>query len=186
MRGSYIPIAVAVMVLTSVVVFGSSAYTAATLDRSGNIDVVKDANGLIGLQPGSSNQVVNDASGELVIDFARDDGSGVNTNANFTVGNQSAPTSTYAFTVSNNAGKDHDFDLSYDGFNTSDSDDNLQFRIYDDAGAFQTELNQSTTSATVTIPQSKTYYVVIIVNTGDGVGVLTPSADLSGTFTVSV
>lgn len=182
MRRGYIPIVVAVMVLASVIVFGSSAYTSATLDRSGNIDVVKDADGLIGLQSGSSSQVVNDASGELTIDFTRDGGNGVNANANFTVGNQSDPTSTYAFTVSNNAGTDHNFDLSYDGFNVTGSDDNLQFRIYNETGVFQTELNQSSSSASVTIPQTEAYYVVLVVDTQG----LTPSADLSGTFTVSV
>lgn len=174
------------MVVASIVVFGASAYTSATVDRSADMNVVSDANGLIGLQDGTTSLVHQNASNELSIDFARHGATGVNTNANFTIGNLSAPTTTYAFTVSNNAGNSHTFNVSYDGFHSSGTSDNLRFRIYDSSGNFVQELNESATNADISVASSSTYYVVMVVNTGDGITDLETSADISGTLRISV
>lgn len=175
-----------VLVVVASLIVGASAFTTGSVERSSSVNVVSDNSGLIGLEDGTSGDLVYmNTSNALAIDFTQGSGSGVNTAAHFELGNPSDPTNQSAFNITNNDASTHDITVSYTGAGgTSDGDDNIQFQIYDSTGTqVGTTVSEESTSTTITGAASgNTYYVVVVVDTYG----LDTTSDLSGTLNVSV
>jgi len=106
---------------------GTGAFSAASMDRESNIDVVNDASGLIGLVPGDTDLVYEtDNPGELKIDFTSDEGGdGVNVNSKYQIGAMfnvsgalevpgNSPTGNPAFEVQNQSDATQNLLLDYE------------------------------------------------------------------------
>jgi hypothetical protein len=168
--------------MLSMGVVASSAFTTMQLDRDASIDVVNDKNGIIALQAHPDSDVVTGTdTGALQIDFDQDNtGVGVNVNSTYTVGDNSTPTSTYAFNVTNQNTGALDLTINYTVTTSLTAGSNVTFHVYDDAG------NQLGTVSpgnplTETLNPDETLYVVIEVEGGTA-----STDDLSGTLTMSV
>lgn len=162
---------------------GASAYTSGTVERSSNVNVVNDDQGLLALSDGTSGDLVfqND-SGALEIDFTKGGAGGVNVESHYELGNPSDPTNQTAFNISNLDAESHDITVEYTGAGATGGDENIQFQIYNSTGSQVALVSEETTSDTLTaVGSGETHYVVIVVDT-HGVD---NSTDLSGTLKVS-
>lgn len=157
---------------------GAAAYTNADVSRDVTIGIAQDNNAIIGLAPGSTSAVelVDD---QLVIDTSTSNSNGLNPNGTFDYGDASSPTSTFAFSITNNDATQRDFDLSLTGFSISGSA-SLTFSVYDDTGSLTGDL-QPGSSLTQTLSSAQSAYVIISIDTSG----LTASDDLNGTFDIS-
>ncbi|PSQ16743.1 hypothetical protein BRD00_09975 [Halobacteriales archaeon QS_8_69_26] len=167
-----------------VAALGATAYTTGSVDRSSNVDVVTDNNGLIGLEDGTSGSLVQqNSTGALTVDFTRGGGTGVNTAADFELGNTNDPTNQTAFNITNNGGATFDLSVDYTlDADDSDTDANIKFQIYNSSGNNVATVDEESGSKTISsVSSGTTYYVVIVVNTHG----LSDSDNLSGTFNVS-
>jgi hypothetical protein len=168
---------------------GASAFTAATVDRQANTDVVADQNGLVGLTDGNSgNLVFQDAStDQLVIDFGNGTATGANTDARFELGNPASPSTSQAFQLRNNDAEAHAVTVSYaldaDDGNT---DDNYEFRIYDSTDTQVGTVTEEGATVVLNADAGESYNVVVVVDTGHSTGTLTSTSDLSGTLSLTV
>ena len=162
---------------------GASAYTTGSVSRSSNISVVNDDVGLIALADGTSGPLVyQNTSGALEIDFTAGGASGVNADSHYELGNPADAVNQSAFSITNNDAEAHDLTISYTGADAGDADANIEFTVYDSAGALTATVSEESTSATITgAPSGATYYVVIVVDTYG----VTSGTSLSGTLKVS-
>jgi hypothetical protein len=176
-------LAIAMVVVAVTATLGVSAYTTGSVDRSSNVNVVNDDVGLIGLEDGTSGNLVSqNATGALTIDFTNASASGANTAAHFELGNQSNATNQSAFNVTNNDDEARDFSFEYTASDSQDADANIEFQIYNDTGSKQVTVSEESGAVSLSgVASGETYYVVIVVDT-HGLGT---SADLSGTLKVS-
>jgi len=160
---------------------GAAAFTNASVDRSASIDVTTDSSGILGLEAGTSAMVTQNSSGALEIDAAIGSATGINTAAVVNVGDKNNPSSTYAFSVTNNAGSQKDIAFSYavPGTDSSSTGD-VTFEVYDSSGGSVGSFDE-TSGKTVTVGSGATYYVVISIDTTGN-----PSGDdLSGTLSIA-
>lgn len=170
---------IAVMLIASAVI-GTAAFNSGEVNRTVSVDVVGDDNALTGLGPGSSSLVYWDANNVLNIDFGNSAATGVNADSNYTVGDNSTPTSNYAFNVTNNADSSHTYTLSY-AFDTAPSSGDVKFHVYNSTGALKGTATNSS-SASISLATSETAYVVMEL---DATGA-TVSDNLSGTLKIKV
>jgi hypothetical protein len=178
------------LVLVAATAAGASAFTAATVERQANTDVVADEDGLIGLTDGNSgNLVYQDAStDQLVIDFENGTALGANTDAQFELGDPANPGTSQAFKIRNNDDEAHAINVSY-ALDAEDgnTDDNYEFRIYDSTGANVATVTEEGATASLAAAAGDSYNVVVVVDTGHGsAATLTSSDDLSGTLSFTV
>ena len=160
---------VALAVIGVSALIGSAAFTTGSIDRTATIGVVGDDTSIVGLAPDTdSTHVSYDGNNELRIDFTD-----VNADATYYLGDSSTANTTYAFTITNNDGKAHDFSLSYVYDDTTLTGSPVTFDLYNDQGA-------SVSGGTATLQASEVAYVVVTIDTHG----LTNGADLSGTLTV--
>lgn len=163
--------------------FAATAFTTGSVDRQANVNVVNDDTGLLALADGTSGDLVyQNATGALEIDFTAGGAGGVNTAANYELGDPNNANTSYAFNVTNLDAESHDITLSYDGSDTEDADANIQFQVYDSTGTLVSTADEEGATAGLTgVASGQTHYVVIVVDTNG----LTSASDLSGTLTVS-
>jgi hypothetical protein len=181
---------VAGVVLVAATAVGASAFTAATVERQANADIVADENGLLALIDGNSgNLVYQDAStDQLVIDFENGTATGANTDARFELGDPANPGTSQAFQVQNNDDEAHQITAAY----TLDADDgntaaNIQFEIYDSTGTLVGTVDEEGSTVAMDASAAATYDVVVVVDTGHGsASALTSTADLSGTLAFTI
>ena len=182
-------ILMASLLLVGTVSIGASAFTAATVERSANVDVVADSEGLLALTDGDSGNLVSqDGSTEqLGIDLESGTAAGANPNATFELGNPAAPTTSNAFTIENQDAEQHQINVEYTGADTN-SEDNLVFEIYDSTGTSVGTVTEEGTTASFTAPATDTFYTVVTVDTGGGSAAtdLTSASDLSGTVSFTI
>lgn len=182
-------ILMASLLLVGTVSIGASAFTAATVERSANVDVVADNDGLLALTDGDSGNLVSqDGSTEqLGIDLESGTAAGANPNATFELGNPAAPTTSNAFTIENQDAEQHQINVEYTGADTN-SEDNLLFEIYDSTGTSVGTVTEEGTTASFTAPATDTFYTVVTVDTGGGSAAtdLTSASDLSGTVSFTI
>ena len=192
---------------------GTGAFSAMTADRDAYIDVVNDADGLLGLEVGgeANGRVSENENGELEIDFTSEEGGeGVNVNSRYQVGefnnhvlNRGWSDSVIdprggdpgfdldrqdnaAFRVHNNDGQDHEVTLEYEVDEESDAFIGFQIsRNNVDGGAGMSYIGVwgSSDSATFTLNPGEFAGVSIAVDTRDVDDF--EDSDLSGTLTVS-
>jgi len=110
----------------SSVVLGSGAFTQVSTARSGTIAVDSDSNALVELAAGDPPPVAENASGELEIS-TENFGGAFNEDATVEIGDVGAPSSTPAFSVTNNF--DDSIDLTID---LQDIDSSGNFTLYFD------------------------------------------------------
>jgi hypothetical protein len=103
--------------------------------------------------------------------------------SHYELGNPSDPTNQTAFNITNNDAESHDITVSYNGAGgTADTDDNIQFQVYDSTGTDLGTVSEETQSQTFSgVSSGSTLYVVMVVDTYG----LDNSTDLSGTLKVS-
>jgi len=182
-------ILMASLLLVGTVSVGASAFTAATVERSANVDVVADNNGLLALTDGNSGNLVSqDGSTEqLGIDLESGTADGANPNATFELGNPAAPTTSNAFTIENQDAEQHQINVKYTGADTN-GEDNLKFEIYDSTNTSVGTVTEEGTTASFTAPATDTFYTVVTVDTGGGSAAtdLTSASDLSGTISFTI
>ena len=182
-------ILMASLLLVGTVSIGASAFTAATVERSANVDVVADNNGLLALTDGNSGNLVSqDGSTEqLGIDLESGTADGANPNATFELGNPAAPTTSNAFTIENQDAEQHQINVKYTGADTN-GEDNLKFEIYDSTNTSVGTVTEEGTTASFTAPAADTFYTVVTVDTGGGSAAtdLTSASDLSGTISFTI
>lgn len=161
---------------------GAAAFTNASVDRSASIDVTTDDAGIIGLQAGNTSLVTQNSTGALSIDAAVGSASGINTAAVVEVGDTGNPTTTYAFTVTNNAGNPKDIKFSYAVTGTdTDTADDLTFTVYDSTGTSVGSFAEGGSFTRTGVSSGATYYVIITIDTTGNA----PSDDLSGTLSIT-
>jgi len=185
----FLTLLMASLLLVGTVSIGASAFTAATVERSASVDVVADNEGLLALTDGNSGDLVfQDGSTEqLGIDFASGDAAGANPNATFELGNPADPTVSNAFTIENQDAEQHQINVAYTGA-TQNSEENLNFEIYDSTGTSVGTVTEEGTTASFTAPAAETFYTVVTVDTGGGSAAtdLTSADDLSGTVSFTI
>lgn len=181
---------VAGILLVAATSVGASAFTAATVERQANADVVTDGSGLVGLADGNSgNLVYQDAStDQLVIDFENGTALGANTDALFEFGDPANPGSSQAFTITNNDDEAHQMTAAYSlDADDGNTDANLEFQIYDSTGTLVGTVDEEGTTVNMNAAAADTYNVVIVVDTGHGsASTLTSTGDLSGTLSITM
>ena len=171
---------------------GTAAFTSATVTRSSSVGISADNSAVIGLTAGSVAGVTETTSGEL--DVALGNGHGLNIESSFVYGDSSTvqSSSTYAFTMTNNADSALDFTVNYltgSSFADSSTSSNLNFEFYTGDGTPLTESGSTTdvvitedgSGQTFTLSSGETVYVVIDVDTTG----LTSSDDLSGDLEIT-
>lgn len=176
------------LIMVAATAVGASAFTAATVDRQADTDVVADENGLIGLTDGNSGNLVfqDAATDQLVIDFTNGSADGANTDARFELGNPNSASTSQAFTVTNNDDEAHAINVSY----VLDADDgnadaNYEFQIYNGDSLVGT-VTEEGASVVLNAAAGQSYNVVVVVDTGHSTATLTSTADLSGTLSFNV
>jgi hypothetical protein len=137
---------------------GSLAYTSATVTRSVSASVSDDASAVIGLDPNASVSGVTTNNGKLTIDVS----SGLNQDGTFEYGDYSDPSSTHAFTITNNDTQEHDVTV---GVNETQGSLNLQL---DGPGGTVNEVTDSS-SQTYTLAATDTIEAAVRIDTS-GVG----------------
>jgi hypothetical protein len=194
MAKTAITILAAGLLLVTATAVGASAFTAATVERSANANVVADDAGLVGLTDGNSgNLVFQNGNDQLEIDTTAGTASGVNTDARFELGNLNAPTSSYAFTIRNNDAEAHTFNLTYT-LNDAGSEDgfvHVEYQVYDNTGTQVGTATEEGGLAQFDAQPGERFYVVVVFDTAvaDGSGgedVETSTSDLSGTLRVAI
>lgn len=158
---------------------GAVAFTTATVERELTIDITSDEQGIIGLTPGDSD-AVEIVDGRLTIDMSTGLSDGLNPDGEFNYGDAGNPTTSFAFSVTNNDNSEREFTLSLDNF-TFDPPAELTLPLYEDDGSLLGELTPDT-SQTVTIDSGSPIYVHIEANT-EG---LDEGDTMSGTLRIDV
>lgn len=175
-------IAVGTLVLLITTVLGASAFTSSELTRSATIGVEADNNAIISLSPGTVGDAVTiDGNDQLSIDATPGSASGVNVGAKFSYGNDTAPTSSYAFSITNSDSQTRDYNVAYQNVqNLQGQSGAANFTIYDSAGN-QVDSVTPGSDATFTANSGETHYVVLKLDTTG----LDSNADLSGDLRIS-
>lgn len=158
---------------------GSVAYTTASVDRSVTSTVAADSAAVIGLQAGGAGAVTENG-GQLEVDTKAASGSGLNSGGEFTYGEPTSPSSTSAFSITNNDDTTHDLTVSLTGMTLPGS------------SSFTIQLFQSDSTSIGTVsdgtPVTKsgwdpgnTIYAVIVIDTSGTTG----TDEISGTMNFS-
>ena len=179
---------VALLLLAAGASISTSAFTAANVDRSANIDVVADQDGLLALTDGTSGPLVYYDDEQLAIDFEQGTAGGANTDAQFVLGDGADAKNAHAFSVTNNDAEAHDIVATYAAAtDDGNDDDNVEFVVYDAQGTAVATLSEETAGQSFGATAGQTFYVVITVDTGHGdAAVLTSGSDLSGTLSFDI
>ncbi|GAD53105.1 hypothetical protein MBEHAL_1865 [Halarchaeum acidiphilum MH1-52-1] len=174
MRFKLAAIALGIVVVASA--FGASAFTTATVQRDANINVASDSGGLIGLTAGDSELVSSPTDGQLSIDVAQGDASGVNPNSSLTIGNESSP----AFNITNNFPSAHTFNVSYEmGTDPDTTTKNVKFKLFNSTDHVDT-VNEDEAYKGELSTGDKLRVVVEVDSSG-----ATKSDDLSGNLNIT-
>jgi hypothetical protein len=105
---------------------GTGAFTSVSAQRNVNVALADDSNAFLGLEPGTSGLVTDDADGNLQIniDGTNASGSGANMNATTTIGDPDNPADEHAFKVTNQGTQSVMFKMNYYFQNTGWIDGN--------------------------------------------------------------
>lgn len=177
MKGRKSLIIGAVLLLMVGGVLATSAYNLFVVERDTTMNVVSDDTGILALNPGPSEFVYLN-NGELQIDVTSGGAAGQNVNSELHVGDESQPTTTPAFSVTNNHNAQREILYEYTNVVAdSVSDDNVHFQVYDGTGTSLGEFNESSSLTVTGVGSGATHYIVLNVTTHQSV----TSDDLSGT-----
>jgi hypothetical protein len=173
---------------------GTGASVSSTMDRDANVNVVNDANGLLGLVDTTDGAVVREQeNGELLIDFtASGNAGGANVDSVYRVG-EGQPHQDPAFEIHNHDTVTRTVSISYKADTAGQSTGStLQFRMNQNKFPDQKNTkviqvgggkasNGQTGTATYELPPGKMINVQIVVDSTNG----ETADDLSGTLTIS-
>ncbi|GGN10422.1 hypothetical protein [Halarchaeum nitratireducens] len=174
MRLKLAAIALGIVVVASA--FGASAFTTATVDRDASLNVATDSGGLVGLQAGDSS-LVTTSSDQLAIDVTTGTATGINPDSTLTIGNATSP----AFTITNNFGNAHTFNVTYDMNSDPDTNtDNVQFELINNSGGTVATVSEDTSYEGELAAEETLDVVVTVDSTGQ-----TSNDSLTGTLNVT-
>lgn len=161
---------------------GAAAYSTASVSRDVTIALDTDDTAVIGLTPSSDLSAVSLDQGRLTVDTETGSSTGLNTNASFTYGDSSSPSSTFAFKLTNNDSVNRQFTFELTGFSgVFGGNGSLTFSFYDNSGSETASVDASGSTSSTTLSSSSSLYAIIEVDTTD----LDPSTDPSGTLKIS-
>jgi hypothetical protein len=161
---------------------GSLAYTTASVERSVTSNIAADANAVIGLTAGGVSAVTQNTDGQLVVDTGTTDSDGLNSDATFEYGDTNAPSSTFAFSVTNNDGSQHTLTVGLTGMSSIPSGSSFTLKFYDSGDQHLGDATPNSDFSYSNWSSTETIYAVIQIDTTDA----TSSDDFSGTMTFSV
>lgn len=154
-RREYILASGAVLGASSI---GAVAFTSASLDRTFSVNVKADNNAVIELTGGEGFAVNSDGFLNTNIN------EGLNQTATFTYGDESSPTDTYAFLLTNRSANGQDFEFSL----TSGSTGDVTIKFYDNTDTLQASVSDGETDGSAaTLTTDESFYAVVIFNTGN-------------------
>jgi hypothetical protein len=184
----YTTVFVALLLLVAAASIGTSAFTTASIDRASNIDVVADDQGLLALVDGTSGPLVYLNNEQLAIDVEQGTAAGVNTDAQFVLGDTADSVAEHAFAVVNNDAESHLIIAEYAaGSDDANDDENVVFAVFDASGNSVATLSEESGAQSFDAGAGETFYVVVTIDTGhETTTVLTSSTDLSGTLSFTV
>lgn len=156
---------------------GAVAFTQADVERDVNVDIVTDDNGPITLNPGST-AAVELVDGLLTVDTNTANANGLNGDGSFTYGDDASPSSTHAFSMTNNSGGTRSFTLGFSDFSLGGTS-SITLSVYDDTGTSIGDVS-TTTDQTTTLDAGDTVYAVLSFDTTG----LTDGANMNGTLTI--
>lgn len=175
-RREFIIAAAGMLGLTSV---GAIAFTTGSVARDINVDIAADDSAVIGLTPGPVAAVTID-NDVLTIDTDTTESDGLNPDGDFEYGDDQDPTTTYAFSITNNDGNTHDFTVGMEDFSLGGSS-SFEIELYQDDETHIGTVNPSTDVTYSGQTSTETIYAVMKLDT-DG---LTSVDDMNGTLTIS-
>lgn len=174
---------IAVIPLLVATVFGTSAFTATTLDRSSDITVSTDDTALLALTDGHPGRglIEQTKKGQLTIDFTRGGADGATRNAKFVLGSETNPTAEPAFTVVNLGTQPRDVTFQYTLAGTdSGADENVKFELYRTDTSNPLSTSEQSQPATVdALAPGEEINVIIIITTGNSGGDLTGNLNVT-------
>lgn len=150
---------------------GAVAFTSASVTRDVSIGVEADNTAIIGLEPSVGTELNGDV---LKINGT---GTGLNPKGTFTFGDSSNPTSTYAFSITNNSGETRTLTFSFSLDSRSDNAD-VTFKIFDESGNKLGTVSDGGSLDITGLGSGSTVYVVFTADTDS-------TTDLSGSVTIS-
>jgi len=144
---------------------GTGAFTSATIaDRSVSVGVAEDDTSTVALNPGTNPDITIGEDGELELDLTGDEGEGVNIDSVYTWGSHSNPTSTYAFSLTNQDENTFDsvvfkYTLNDDSWITNsttfDNQSYLRFTTYNIGGFASTDMQAPNYALSTQNPTSR-------------------------------
>jgi hypothetical protein len=156
---------------------GSVAFTTANVSRDVSVDIVADDAGPIAFAAGATNAVTL-TNGLLTIDTNTANANGLNGNGTFNYGDNSAPSTTFAFSMTNNGGGSRDFTFGLGNFTLGGSSA-ITLSLYDGTDTLIGDVTTST-DQTTTLTAGSTLYAVITFDTSG----LTKTDNMNGDLTV--
>lgn len=156
---------------------GAVAFTEASVERDVNVDIVTDENGPVTLTPGSTSAVTLE-NGLLTVDTNTANANGLNGDGSFTYGDDAAPSTTHAFSMTNNGGGTRTFTLGFSNFSLGGTS-SITLSVYDDTETSIGDVS-TTTDQTTTLDAGDTVYAVLSFDTTG----LTDGANMNGTLTI--
>ncbi|GAA0303928.1 hypothetical protein [Halarchaeum salinum] len=165
--------------------FGASAFTSASVDVNSNMQVAADENALIGLQDQSSGDIVDTTGNRLVINTSTGTAEGLNQNSTVEIGNYDNIQNGFAendsaFSITNNAGEERDFTLSYTGYSETNGVENVNFTVVDKGTGIVDSANETNDATVNSVGTNSTRYVLVRINTTG----ISSTGDLNGTLKV--
>lgn len=157
---------------------GAVAFTQANVQRDVSVDIVADDAGPITLNPGAT-PAVTLQNGLLTVDTNTANSNGLNGDGTFTYGNSSTPSSTQAFSMTNNSGASKSVTFGLQNFSLGGSS-SITMSIYDSTDTLVGDVTPSS-DVTTSLPASDTLYVVLSFDTSG----LENGDTMNGQFTIN-
>ena len=147
---------------------GSLAFTQATVERDLDVQVVTDDSADAALRFQSNDGTTITADGQLAINGISDHENGgdafLTPNGEFTFGDVSSPSTSNAFTMTNQLTSERTFDISISNLESTDIDFVITF--YDDSATELGQVNGETDLTDMALTSGETAYGVIEIHTG--------------------
>lgn len=161
--------------------FGTLGFTLFEADRSANVEVVGDTDGVMSLNPGSTDVVQTDADGEMYLDFdevGNGDPAALNVESTLEIGDDTDAQNEYAYSMETTLASGAEVTKGYDSDDNVDAE-RVNVAVYADDNTEVASFGADET-ADFTIGGEETVYVVI---TYDSIG-MADGDDLSGDITL--
>lgn len=160
---------------------GSLAFTQASVERDLDVQVVSDSSADAALRFQASEGTTVTEDGQIVVNGVADGNNSTDKyltpDGEFTFGDDSAPATTPAFSMTNQLSESRSFDVSVSGLDAANTDISIAF--YDDTGSELGTADKSSDATGISVSSGQIVYAVVTITTGSD------DSDLTGTVTIS-